>query len=90
MTKAERIAFVKAGLAGYAALNERSKERTSKAAWIAFKLGCSAAKASRYVAEAEAEPRLAECTTCLGNKRIRDAETGDLRRCLDCGGAGVR
>lgn len=29
-----------------------------------------------------------ECQTCLGNGRIRDGETGELRRCLDCGGAG--
>lgn len=29
-----------------------------------------------------------ECRTCLGNRRIRDGETGELRRCLDCGGTG--
>ncbi len=29
-----------------------------------------------------------ECQTCLGSGRIRDGETGELRRCLDCGGAG--
>lgn len=30
-----------------------------------------------------------DCQTCLGNGRIRDGETGELRRCLDCGGAGT-
>jgi hypothetical protein len=25
-----------------------------------------------------------ECATCLGVGRIRDGETGELRRCLDC------
>lgn len=30
-----------------------------------------------------------ECRTCLGNGRIRDGETQELRRCLDCGGAGA-
>lgn len=30
-----------------------------------------------------------ECRTCLGNGRIRDGETRELRRCLDCGGTGV-
>ena len=29
-----------------------------------------------------------ECGTCRGNGRIRDGETGALRRCLDCGGTG--
>ena len=53
MTKKERIAYVKAGLKAYEGLNERSKARTSKAAWIAFKLGCDEKKAAEYVAEAE-------------------------------------
>lgn len=30
-----------------------------------------------------------ECRTCLGNGRIRDGETRELRRCLDCVGTGV-
>jgi hypothetical protein len=29
-----------------------------------------------------------ECRTCFGNGRIRDGETKELRRCLDCGGTG--
>jgi hypothetical protein len=29
-----------------------------------------------------------ECQTCLGNGRIRDGATGELRRCLNCGGSG--
>lgn len=29
-----------------------------------------------------------ECKTCLGHGRIRDGETNDLRKCLDCNGAG--
>ena len=56
MTKKERIAYVKAGLQAYERLNERSKERTTKAAWIAFKLGCDEKKAAAYVTEAEAAP----------------------------------
>ncbi len=31
-----------------------------------------------------------ECQTCLGGKRIRDGETNDLRKCLDCNGTGSR
>lgn len=31
---------------------------------------------------------LVECPTCLGVGRIRDSETNELRRCLDCGGSG--
>lgn len=38
----------------------------------------------------ECEPPEYECLTCLGNRRIRDGENGDLRRCLDCGGSGQR
>jgi hypothetical protein len=38
----------------------------------------------------ECEPSAYECLTCLGVSRIRDGETGDLRRCLDCGGSGQR
>ncbi len=53
MTKTERIAYVRAGLKGYAALNDRSKERTSREAWIAFKLGCTEAQATKYIIEAE-------------------------------------
>ena len=29
-----------------------------------------------------------ECRTYLGYGRIRDGETNELRRCLDCGGSG--
>jgi DnaJ-class molecular chaperone len=29
-----------------------------------------------------------ECQTCHGNGRIRDDETRELRRCLNCGGSG--
>ena len=29
-----------------------------------------------------------ECRTCLGAGRIKDGETGEPRRCLDCGGSG--
>jgi hypothetical protein len=35
-----------------------------------------------------APPDDEECRTCLGNGRIRDGETGELRRCLDCSGTG--
>ncbi len=38
----------------------------------------------------QCEPSEYECETCLGHKRIRDGATGDLRRCLDCGGSGWR
>jgi hypothetical protein len=38
----------------------------------------------------ECEPSAYECLTCLGVGKIRDSETGDLRRCLDCGGSGQR
>jgi len=31
-----------------------------------------------------------ECATCIGLGRIRDGETKDRRRCLDCGGTGLR
>lgn len=30
-----------------------------------------------------------ECRTCLGHGRIRDGETKELRRCLDCSGTGL-
>lgn len=30
-----------------------------------------------------------ECSTCLGIGHIRDGETRDSRKCLDCNGAGV-
>lgn len=30
-----------------------------------------------------------ECRTCIGHGQIRDGETNDLRRCLDCGGDGL-
>ncbi len=30
-----------------------------------------------------------ECSTCLGHGRIRDGETNDLRKCLDCNGSGI-
>jgi hypothetical protein len=29
-----------------------------------------------------------ECQTCLGNGRIRDGVTRELRRCLNCDGSG--
>lgn len=32
--------------------------------------------------------RMSECETCLGNGRIKDADTGNIRRCLDCSGTG--
>lgn len=56
MTKKDRIDFVKAGLKGYENLNDRSKQRTSREAWIAFKLGCTEKQAAKYIAEAEAAP----------------------------------
>lgn len=31
-----------------------------------------------------------ECPTCFGVGRIRDAETRELCKCLDCNGAGMR
>ena len=34
------------------------------------------------------EPALVECRTCLGVGRIRDGETNELRKCLDCNGSG--
>ena len=33
---------------------------------------------------------LEECATCLGHGRIEDADTGALRKCLDCSGTGTR
>lgn len=52
MNKKDRIAFVQAGLEGYERLNDSSKTKTSKADWIAFKLGCSVKQAEKYIAEA--------------------------------------
>lgn len=54
MKKQDRIAYVKAGLKGYELLNDRAKQVTSKADWIALKLGCSVKQAAQYVKEAEA------------------------------------
>lgn len=51
MNKQDRIAYVKAGLAAYEKLNAPSKARTSREAWIAFKLGCSEKLAAKYIAE---------------------------------------
>lgn len=31
-----------------------------------------------------------ECPTCIGHGRIRDGETNDLRKCLDCNGNGTQ
>ena len=53
MNKKDRIAYVRAGLVGYEKLNAPSKERTSREAWIAFKLGCSEKLAAKYIVEAE-------------------------------------
>lgn len=33
--------------------------------------------------------RCEECSTCLGVGKIRDGTTRDLRKCLDCNGAGM-
>lgn len=30
-----------------------------------------------------------ECRTCIGVGRIRDGETNELRKCLDCNGSGA-
>ena len=54
MKKQDRIDYVRAGLKGYEALNERTKARTSREQWIAFKLGCSIAQAAKHIREAEA------------------------------------
>jgi hypothetical protein len=54
MSKKERIEYVQAGLQAYERLNDRSKQITTKADWIALKLNCSKAQAAKYVAEAEA------------------------------------
>lgn len=35
------------------------------------------------------ECRCEECRTCLGSGCVRDGETRDLRKCLDCNGAGI-
>lgn len=35
------------------------------------------------------ECRCEECRTCLGVGSIRDGETRELRKCLDCNGAGM-
>lgn len=56
MNKADLIETVRAGLKAYATLNEPSKARTSKAQWIAFKLGCTEARAAKLVIEAEKQP----------------------------------
>lgn len=29
-----------------------------------------------------------ECATCLGIGKLHDADTSELRKCLDCGGSG--
>jgi len=54
--KADRIAFVQAGLAGYEKLNAASKTRTSREAWIAYKLGCTETQAAKYIREAKTLP----------------------------------
>jgi hypothetical protein len=52
---------------------------------------------SNYEAQAKAAAEWArrnkldecvECATCLGVGRIRDADTNELRKCLDCNGEG--
>jgi hypothetical protein len=60
MNKKDRIAFVKAGLEGYERLNDRSKTRTSKADWIALKLGCTVKQAMKYIQEALADAVVAD------------------------------
>jgi hypothetical protein len=40
--------------------------------------------------EVECIPSLGECSTCIGVGRIRDADSNELRRCLDCGGDGLQ
>lgn len=35
-------------------------------------------------------PDAIECPTCIGHGRIRDGETRELRKCLDCNGSGER
>jgi hypothetical protein len=37
----------------------------------------------------DGECRCEECATCLGVGRLRDGETRDLRKCLDCNGEGM-
>src|SRR5262249_28658841 len=37
----------------------------------------------------DGECRCEECRTCLGTGRVRGSETRDLRKCLDCNGAGM-
>jgi hypothetical protein len=53
VNKKDRIEFVKAGLRGYERLNDQAKAKTSKVDWIAFKLGCTAQQAQKYILEAE-------------------------------------
>ena len=55
MNKADRIAYVTAGLKSYALLNTSAKDRTSKTAWIALKVNCSQAHAVKSIAEAEVD-----------------------------------
>ena len=33
-------------------------------------------------------PNEQECKTCLGAGRVEDADTGEMRKCLDCTGRG--
>lgn len=54
MDKKSRMEFVRAALRGYERLSEESRVRTSRAEWVALKLGCSERQAERYIAEAEA------------------------------------
>lgn len=62
--------------------------------WHGKPIARSSKRAMYYVRSmrrwaAEQPPPTMECPTCLGNGMIRDAETDNLRRCLDCGGAGA-
>lgn len=45
---------------------------------------------TRPFIDAAREPAETECKTCLGVRQIRDGGTGDLRKCLDCNGSGIR
>jgi hypothetical protein len=33
-------------------------------------------------------PNEVECKTCLGHGHIEDADSGEMRKCLDCSGRG--
>lgn len=54
------------------------------------KVGIYLGAAPRAAQTPTAAPVIVECPTCLGVGRIRDGETRDLRKCLDCNGTSTQ